>query len=442
MSLLRTLILGPEERYAPPVASVVDSPEPAGEILSSVDIYGAGYAPGTVIHADVRGLTAYACAVRVLSTTLASLDWEVIRRSDGIHARDHVAWRLLNEDMRTGVRQNAHRWRVEAVRELMYHGNSVARVVRDGVTGNLQGVEWLDWRHVGVQNVGQRTYYHYYRPGTGRPEVYADFEVIHFRGVDTDAETGLGISPILQFSRTFGEIRDTQRLAARFAEKGGFLRGVIEMMEKLKPGFGERIASAWRRTYLSAENTNGVAVLENGAKYRELTSSLRDAQHVETRQFQIAEASRITGVPPHLLHSLERATFNNIYELSISFVRYTLMPLARSMGAEVHAKLFTPRERAIYRAPEHDFSKLLQAAPSERGEYLRAMVTGGVMTPNEARAVEELQPEPGGDALYMQSNMLPVSKLGVALSADVTDDQPTGDPAEGGEDEPGGPADD
>ncbi|RCJ87733.1 phage portal protein, partial [Klebsiella pneumoniae] len=47
-----------------------------------------------------------------------------------------------------------------------------------------------------------------------------------------------------------------------------------------------------------------------------------------------------------------------------------------------------------------------------RAAFYSTMTQNGLMTRNEARQKENLQPKPGADQLTVQSNLLPIDQLG------------------------------
>jgi phage portal protein BeeE len=61
---------------------------------------------------------------------------------------------------------------------------------------------------------------------------------------------------------------------------------------------------------------------------------------------------------------------------------------------------------------EFDFDAILRADLSARMESYQKGVQAGVIAPNEARAKEHLPPKDGGNELYIQGNMMPLSKAG------------------------------
>jgi phage portal protein BeeE len=77
------------------------------------------------------------------------------------------------------------------------------------------------------------------------------------------------------------------------------------------------------------------------------------------------------------------------------------------------ANLLKPEERAFYDI-EFDFNALLRPDQAERIKSYKEAITGGVMTPNEARLCEGWKPQDGGDKLFLQAQMTPIDQLPIA----------------------------
>jgi hypothetical protein len=75
---------------------------------------------------------------------------------------------------------------------------------------------------------------------------------------------------------------------------------------------------------------------------------------------------------------------------------------------------------------EFDTDYLFRTEMQARVEALARSVQGGLRTPNEARAVEGLNPVTGGDQIFMQQQMVPVEVL--ATRTDLTSKPPTSGP--------------
>ena len=55
----------------------------------------------------------------------------------------------------------------------------------------------------------------------------------------------------------------------------------------------------------------------------------------------------------------------------------------------------------------------MRADHKTRFEAYRTAIQSGFMTPNEVRALEELEPKEGGDRLLINGNMMPIEMAGM-----------------------------
>jgi HK97 family phage portal protein len=115
-----------------------------------------------------------------------------------------------------------------------------------------------------------------------------------------------------------------------------------------------------------------------------------DAQFLQSRQFQIEEISRWTGVPPHLLMQTEKQTSwgTGVEEQNRALGRTVLLPWAQRVEHRASRLLAVPRW------VEFEFAGLERPSPDREIELLLAQVAGGLLTVNEARAYRNLPPLP------------------------------------------------
>jgi hypothetical protein len=111
-----------------------------------------------------------------------------------------------------------------------------------------------------------------------------------------------------------------------------------------------------------------------------------------------------------MIGSLEHATFTNIEEQGIDFVRHTLRPWFVRWEQEIRRKLITPREQGAIFA-EFNADGLLRGNSAARVGFLRDMVNSGLMTVNEARTKENLPPARNGDIHLIQGAMISLDHL-------------------------------
>jgi HK97 family phage portal protein len=142
------------------------------------------------------------------------------------------------------------------------------------------------------------------------------------------------------------------------------------------------------------ENAHGTALLFDGIKIERLGANPEDAQLLELREFSVPEICRFFRMPPHKVQDLSRATFSNIEHQELSYVNDTLMPWLIRWEQEVDRKLLDGPGNQFLR---HDTRDLLRGDAASRSAFYATMIQNGVMSVNEARDMEDLNPLPDGD---------------------------------------------
>jgi HK97 family phage portal protein len=112
----------------------------------------------------------------------------------------------------------------------------------------------------------------------------------------------------------------------------------------------------------------------------------------------------IFNVPAHMINDLEKATFSNITEQAIQFVRYTIMPWVANWEQELNRRLFTRAERAAGYYVRFNLAGLMRGTPKERAQFYHFAITDGWMSRNEARAFEDMNPVDGLDEMLVSVN--------------------------------------
>lgn len=105
-----------------------------------------------------------------------------------------------------------------------------------------------------------------------------------------------------------------------------------------------------------------------------------------------------------MINDLEKATYSNISEQAIQFVRYTVMPWVTNWEQELNRRLFTRQERLAGFYVRFNLAGLLRGTPKERAEFYHFAITDGWMSRNEARAFEDMNPVEGLDDMLVSVN--------------------------------------
>lgn len=238
----------------------------------------------------------------------------------------------------------------------------------------------------------------------GKNVVISDDDMIHVLGFTENGIVGI---PMLQYAERAIRLGIASELyGERFFTKGFTLGGVIEMPNMPTPQQIDVMRRSFEALHAGLENSHSVAIVPGGGKYIAQQMSNEQAQFIELRKYQLLEIARIFRIPPHMLGSMDAATFSNIEHQSLEFIRDTIRPWLTRIEQELNRKLFGFGE---YFA-EFLIDDTLRGDTNSRKDYFNTALQGGWMTVNEVRRLENLPPLPGGDVLRTPLNMAPAAE--------------------------------
>jgi len=345
----------------------------------------------------------YAC-VRIIAETIASLPLNVYRRvGEGKEkAPDHPLFDKLhnkpNEDM------SSFNWRETIMYYLLLRGNSYNQILRKR-GGDLDQLYPLAYDDMKVKIKGGKLLYEY------KDEEMPREKVFHIVGLSSNGV--LGKSPIALARETIGLGIALEEFGSRFFANSTNVGGVAQHPGKLSDEAYENLKKSLSEEYQGLGKSHKLMILEEGMTYTRISIPPNDAQFLESRKFQLEEIARIFRVPLHLLQNLDRATFNNIEHLGISFVIYTLLPWLRRIEQAININLFSEQERKEYFA-EHVVDGLLRGDFKTRWEGYAIARQNGILNADEIRSLENMNPLEGeqGKTYTIQLNMQDLKDVG------------------------------
>ena len=367
---------------------------------------GSGTKSGTPINGDSAfAVSAYTRANQILSDTLATLPVNVFRKNaDGTNEIiDHPIADLLK--IEPNEMQTAVNWKGAGQGSLNTYGNFFAEIHRkaDGTVKSL-GVP-LPAASVSVKSNAGRLVYEVTTGGTTR--VVTAMNMFHVAGFSYDGLLGIAKLDLM---------RETLGLAKTYEDKASFFvkndsTPPIAIINK--GSYNETQNNSNKKNWQAAQggsNSGKAAHLSGDFEIKQLAITPDQAQFLESRVFSVGEIARFTGVPPHLLFELDRATFNNIEQQNIEFATYTLNGWITKWEQEINRKLFKPSEKKrLY--VKYNMNGLLKADTKSRGEFYKALSSIGAITPNQIAKLENMNPVEGGDRSFRQMQDIPLDKM-------------------------------
>ncbi len=138
-------------------------------------------------------------------------------------------------------------------------------------------------------------------------------------------------------------------------------------------------------------------VAGDGLAYQPMTINAIDAQLIEQLKWTIEDVARCFHVPMYKLGGPEPVRVS-VESLNQTYYSDCLQGLIESVESLLDDGLSLP---SGFHA-EFDLDNLMRMDSATRLKTNGQAVRDGILAPNEARAVEDLQPVKGGDSVYMQ----------------------------------------
>lgn len=162
----------------------------------------------------------------------------------------------------------------------------------------------------------------------------------------------------------------------------------------------------WIATSITGANKFKPFVLDRGGKWVQTAMKGVDAQHLETRKFQIEEVCRAFRVMPIMIgFSDKTATFASAEQMFQAHVKYTLGAWFRRLEESIGTNLLTDAEWSEGYYFKFLPISLLRGTEKDRGEFYYRMWQMGALNPNQIRGMEEMNPYDGGEVYRVPVNM-------------------------------------
>ena len=393
---------------APPPRSDFEETVPIGQPVSgSVQSYIQTYSYTGEVITPTRALEApsvFSC-VRLIAGSLARLEWQVMRESaDGQVAESaHPLYGLLNYE--PGEDYTAVSFREALITNALLAGNGYAYIQRDAA-GRAVALELLRPDYVSMYR--DEANQPYYQVFSGRytgtdPEKSARrfraYDVFHLTG--PTMEGVLGVPPIHLMRDIIGLELEVQRYVTTFYANNAVPAGTLQMPGRLSPEASKRLREAWQAAHGGASRAGRVAVLEDGLKYDPISPNFKDADLIEMRKYCRQQIAAAFGVPSHKVGDTDATSWNSAEQADSEFVKHTLSSWATRLEQEASRKLI-PRGEAF--CTRISFDSLLRADMSTRFNAYAVGITNGILTVNEARALEGRPAVEGGDQIRVPMN--------------------------------------
>lgn len=352
-------------------------------------------------EAGMKLSAVYSC-INVLSSNLAQLPLHVMRRNGKSveRATDHPAYDLLH--LEPNALTSSYDWRETSQAITVAWGNSLTKIKRNK-RGEVESLILSNPHNIEPVLKGGRLYYRFVNAG-GEVEALESQEVLHVRAFSAGKQMW-SKSVIRQNADAISLGQQAVNYGNNFFSGGGRPTGILSAKGDMSSDQFTKFVGFWNKvkSQLRTED-NKTVLLPNQLEYKSITIPPEDAQFIDSRKLSRSEIAGIFNVPAHMINDLEKASFSNITESSINFLRYTMMPWIVRWEQELNRKIFTSAERKAGYYVQFNVKGLLRATPKEQAEIYSKAIQDGYMNRNEIRSLEDLNPVDGLDDFLISVN--------------------------------------
>ncbi len=329
-----------------------------------------------------------------------------------VEARNHPLYPLIHTSPNPTITSKAWFGLISA--DVHLWGNSYAYIERARGSARIVGL----WRilpdavRIETSNDG-KDFWYWVRYGVGVEEKFLQDEIVHIRGLGFDGIRGY--SPIAMERRSIAWSASTMAYSSKYYKNAFRPSGLLVAPAAMKPEQKKGLIDNLR----AQGKDGGLALIEGALEYKPLTIPNDDAQFIETMNYQEQNICGIMEVYPHEIGIMDKLTFNNVEQLTISSITRNLQPFAIDVEQWLDLQLLsdgrssgigggTERERYFHHC---ELKVLLRGDMAAQTLHVKEMIGSGVYAPNDGRDYLELPPYAGGDVYVINRAYGPVDSI-------------------------------
>jgi HK97 family phage portal protein len=277
-------------------------------------------------------------------------------------------------------------WLHQAMVSLLLRGNAYGMVVaRSGATMLPTQVELTHPDRMGV--TAPKGVIEYRLDG----QLQDPADVWHVKGFTLPGSL-VGLSPVEYARQSIGLGLAVEKYGAGWFAGGGVPPGTFKNTEAT---IDQEEAEEIKGRLLAAIRKREPMVHGKDWTFTRIAVAPEESQFVESQKMNVAAIARIYGCPPEMIagEAGNSLTYASVEMRGIDFLTFGVRPWLVRLETAIGALL--PRGQYIRFNP----GGLLKATTKESYEALEIGIRSGLLTPNEARAKQDLPPLAGGDQL-------------------------------------------
>lgn len=384
--------------------------------------------------------TYFAC-LKILSESIGKMPLKLLRYTEKngvITMRDHYLFKILHDRPNPYMTATSFWSTVEYNRN--HYGNAYVWIQGAGEKMKL----WIlpssqveVWYDDAKALADQPDIYYLYSAGD-KVYKFGSEEVLHFKSSNS-LDGIVGISVQDQLKSTIGGSIKSQKMVNKMYDSGFTAKAVLNYTGSLSDANVQTLVQnieSYAKGDLKSEGVENIIPIPLGFNLTPLNVKLADNQFIEVKQYTSGQIAAAFGIKPYQYNDLTKSSYASAEAQQLSFYVDTLLYIIKQYEEELTYKLLTPDEVTQGYHFKFNVAVILRADLATQINTLSTGVSNFIYTPNEARAMLDLEAKEGGDRLLGNGASIPVDMAGTQYMKDQTGDSPPDDP-DPGADPPG-----
>lgn len=360
--------------------------------------------------------TYFAC-LKVLSESVGKLPLKLLKHQENngvITARNHVIYSILHNRPNPYMTATAFWSTIEQNRN--HWGNAYALIKGAGSKMSLwilpsEEVEvWYDDQKM----LGDVPDIYYMYSHGGKLYQFSSEQILHFKTSNTfDGIKGVSVREQLKMTID-GNVKAQKMLNSMY--KSGFTaKAVVQYTSDLSEAnlkkFKEKIEK-FAGSDLNDKETKNIIPLPIGTTLTPLNIKLADNQFIDVKKYSALQIAAAFGIKPNQIGDYEKSSYASAEAQQLSFYVDTLLFIIKQYEEELNYKLLSAEDVNQGYYFKFNVAAMLRADLKTQIETLCQAVSNFIYTPNEARALLDLEAKEGGNQLLGNGASIPVQLAG------------------------------
>lgn len=359
----------------------------------------------------------YFNCMKVLSEAIGKLPLKLLRYNEnhGVEtARNHPLYYVLHDRPNPYMTASTFWSTVEYNRN--HYGNAYVWIKGAGADTTLWILPSSDvtvWYDDAKILADQPDIYYLYSAG-GSNYRFGSEEILHFKSSNTlDGIVGVSVSE--QLEMTINGASKSQSMLNKLYDSGFTAKAVLNYTGSLNDANVKelvKMTEAYGKGKLRDEGIENIIPIPLGFNLTPLNLKLADSQFIEIKQYTALQIASAFGIKPYQIGDYTKSSYASAEAQQLSFYVDTLLYIIKQYEEELTYKLLSRDDVDKGYHFKFNVSVILRADLATQINTLSTGVANFIYTPNEARAMLDLEAKPGGDKLLGNGSSIPVELIG------------------------------